>query len=142
MISTVLDNFRSLNYTTGITLDPFTPNAVFPISVDASINLSAASTVIFDFWIQDVFGLRDPFVIDFPDDVTIAGFEIDFPDDISISVRFGGDYANNSPLHLFPITIFSAPNPLLYVRVENIAGIQTLTEILLHLFGDHEDPFL
>ncbi|HEV8606997.1 MAG TPA: hypothetical protein VGQ99_16775 [Tepidisphaeraceae bacterium] len=142
LISTVLDNFRSLNYTVGLTLDPFSPNIVFPLSVDSSINLSPASTVIFDFWIQDVFGTPNPFVIDFPDDVNILGFEIDFPDDISIGLRFGGDYANNSPLHLFPITIFSAPNPLLYVRVETIAGIQTLTEILLHLFGDHEDPFL
>ncbi len=142
LISTVLDNFRSLNYTVGLTLSPFSPNIVFPLSVDSSINLSPASTAIFDFWVQDVFGTPNPFVIDFPDDVNILGFEIDFPDDISIGVRFGGDYANNSPLHLFPITIFSAPNPLLYVRIENIAGIQTLTEILLHLFGDHEDPFL
>ena len=67
---------------------------------------------------------------------------LDMPDDITLGLRMGGDYANNSPLHLFPVTFADDLDHLLNTLVfEDIGGVITLTEIMLHQYGDHEDPF-
>jgi hypothetical protein len=118
LVTALMKDFRELSVSAGITLDPFSPNLFFPISIDVPPPT-----------------LHGDFVIDFWSSAnTDATFGINFLDIVDITVGFRNvpDYTDNTPIHLVPL------DGIIITNVESF--VYTLTGF--HNFGSHVDPFM